>query len=389
MGERRGMNHTHLKNRNRGLVLQWIAAEQNISRLDIARQTGLTKMTITNLVGELIEQGYVTERNATATAAVGRNPVMLDIAPHAPKAVGLYISRDTVTVILTDFKLQVLFSRALFLQNETAESLTQKLLTLTEMALSRTKDRVFGIGIAAIGPLDLRNRTMLRPTNFFGIKNFPLADQLEETFGLPVYLQNDMDAAALAEKLFGFGRKLDNFLYIGLSNGVGSGIISNGRVYRGGNGFSGEIGHMSIDYTGPRCLCGNRGCLELYINMPAIRQHLQEAVGEPVGYADFAQLEGHPTCHAIFMDMTEKLVAALVGTVNLLDPQFIFIGHEGIWLPDTYIQLLEDTLNSRILSAGHKHIPVARSAFGTQSPLLGSVCAIYHELFTGHDLLTL
>jgi len=78
-----------------------------------------------------------------------------------------------------------------------------------------------------------------------------------------------------------------------------------------------------------------------------------------------------------------------VGTVNLLDPQFLFIGHEGIWLPDSYLTLLEDILNRRILAAGHKYIPVAKAAFGTQSPLLGSVCTILYELFSGHTLRTL
>lgn len=389
MAQRKGINQTHLKTRNRGLVLQLIAAGTDVARPDISRRTGLTKMTITNIVSELIEQGYVEEQNVAATAAVGRNPITLDIAPHAPKTVGLYISRETVTVILADLKLRVLFSRSRFLQNETADSLLDKLSELTEMAVARTADPLLGIGIASIGPLDKRTRTLLNPTNFFGIRDLPLAERLEARFGLPVYLQNDMDAAAMAERLFGHGQQLDNFLYIGLSNGIGSGLISDGRPYRGGSGYSGEIGHISIDHAGPPCGCGSRGCLELYASMPTVLSRLQEAVGEPLTYADLAQLEHHPACVPIFTDITEKLATALVGTVNLLDPQFLFIGHEGIWLPDSYLTLLEDILNRRILAAGHKYIPVAKAAFGTQSPLLGSVCTILYELFSGHTLRTL
>lgn len=389
MGERRGMNHTHLKSRNRGLVLQLIAAGRNFSRPEISRHTGLTKMTITNIVSELMEQGYVTEQDVAVASAVGRKPAILDIAPHAPKAIGLYLSRETVTVILTDLKLQVLFSRSKFLQNETAETLAQKLVELTELAIRHTEDPLLGIGISSIGPLDPISRTLLAPPNFFGLRTFSPADILEERFHLPVYIQNDMDAGALAEKLFGFGQPLDNFLYLGLTNGIGSGLISGGRLYRGGYGYSGEIGHVSIDFAGPLCNCGNRGCLEMYISMPLILKQLQEKVTERITYADFAQLESLPECHAIFQDMTEKLATALVGAINLLNPQHIFIGHEGIWIPDTYLELLEDLINQRILASGHEHIMVTRSAFGTQSPLLGSVCSIYHELFSGHPLRTL
>ena len=385
MAERRGINNTHLKSRNRGLTLQLIAAGQPLSRADITRRIGLTKMTVTNIVAELIADGFVEEKSLAPSSSVGRHAVLLDIAAHAPKAVGVYLSREEVTVILTDLKLQVLFSHSLPLLEETPETLGRKLLTLVYEALHQTNDPVLGIGVASIGPLDKKERLLLNPTNFFGIRQFPIAALLEEGFHLPVSLQNDMNAAALAEKLYGLGRPLDTFLYLGIANGIGSGIISGGRLYRDSNGFSGEIGHTCLNFDGPLCSCGNRGCLETYISMPVILDRLREASGQNVFPDDFEQLMETPACDAVFRDVTEKLAIALTGAVNLLDPQCVIIGHEGAMLPELYIRLLEDQLNRRILAAGHEHVLVSKSIFGSRAPLLGSVCGLYDDLFSGRN----
>lgn len=384
MSERQGMNNTHLKNRNRGLTLQLIASGQQLSRADISKRIGLTKMTVTNIVNELIAAGYVEEKNIAEKSAVGRNPVLLDIAPHAPKALGVYLSRESISVILTDLKLQVLDSRTSKLRDETNESLKKKLLRLIHKVAASTSDPLIGIGVSTIGPLDANNRILLNPTNFFGISNFPIAAILEKTFELPIFVNNDMNAAALAERLYGFGRPLENFIYLGLSNGVGSGIISGGHLFRDNNGSVGEIGHTCINFQGPACTCGNRGCLEAYVNMPVILEKLKQASGlEKITYDDFTLLMRHPDGDAIFQDMVEKLSVALVNVVNLLDPQCIIIGHEGTYLPELYVKKLELLVNAHILSAGYKQVLIIKSIFGQDAPLYGSVCCIFQEIFAG------
>lgn len=224
MGERRGMNNTHLKNRNRGLVLQLIACEGPLPRVEIARRVGLTKMAVSNIVSELIAEGYVEEcGTAEASAAVGRSPTLLRIASGAPGAIGVYLSRDSLSVILADMTCRILLKHTVSLAGETRESLTQKLLAAVAQVRQASPIPLLGIGISTIGPLDAANRLMLKPLRFFGISHYPIAAILEESSGLPAYLENDMNAAALAERLYGVGRRLDHFLYIGLSDGVGAG----------------------------------------------------------------------------------------------------------------------------------------------------------------------
>lgn len=383
MAVRQGINSAHLKSRNRGLVLQQIASG-SISRAAIARQIGLTKMTVTNLVGELIEAGVVQEKAAAGGTAVGRSPVPLAVAPHAPKVAGLYIARETAGMILTDLQLRVLASRTVPLAEETADTLRGKLFRLTDEALRAAGgDPVAGIGVSAIGPLDPHNGVLLRPTAFFGITDFPVAALLAERYALPVRVLNDMNAAALAEKLFGAGRELDNFLYVGISNGIGAGIISGGRLYRDTSGYAGEIGHMCINFDGPVCTCGSRGCLETYANMPVLLARLRQAVGKPVSTADFAALEGDPACAAVFRDTADKLAAALVNAANLFDPQCIFLGHEAVFLPQSCLARIAVLLERRTLAAGYQKIPLRLSAFREKAPLLGSAAAILSEIFSG------
>ena len=174
------MNNTHLKNRNRGLVLQLIACEGPLPRVEIARRVGLTKMAVSNIVSELIAEGYVEEcGTAEASAAVGRSPTLLRIASGAPGAIGVYLSRDSLSVILADMTCRILLKHTVSLAGETRESLTQKLLAAVAQVRQASPIPLLGIGISTIGPLDAANRLMLKPLRFFGISHYPIAAILE------------------------------------------------------------------------------------------------------------------------------------------------------------------------------------------------------------------
>ena len=388
MSERKGLNNTHLKHQNRGMVLQLIT-NAPLSRADITKRMGLTKMAITNIVSELIADGYITETETEEKNSVGRNPVLLDVSPKAPIAAGIYISRNKICVLLSDIKLRVLYMDKKELANENSESITEKIFSLLDTAFAFAAKhhpgvRILGIGISSSGPLDSKDGIILHPTDFFGIANLPIQSLLQRRYQLPVILYNDMDASAIAENQYGVGRMYDSFMYLGITNGIGSGIIINRRLYHSGGVSGGEIGHICIDYNGPACSCGNRGCLETYANAPVVLNKLAEAIGSTqIHYSDFERLSKNPACHAILSDMTEKLTVALINAVNLLDPQCVIIGHEGAFLPSPYLEQLENTLNRRILGAGYRHIPVIRSHFINRAPLVGSVSLIFEQLFGG------
>lgn len=388
MGIRKGYNNTHLKYRNRGIVLQLIANEP-MSRIDITKRMGLTRMAISNIVGELITENYILEGDTEENAQVGRNPILLDVAPGSPLAAGIYIARSSVSAILTDIRLSAIYIDEIPLENETADSLKEKICLLLDRLFAykdeKMKDRkVLGIGISSIGPFDPKAGEILNPIDFFSISNLPLKEFLEQRYRLPVFAENDMNASALAEHLHGNARNCDNFLYLGITNGIGAGILVNGRLYGAESVSVGEIGHMCINFDGPLCSCGNKGCLETYATIPVILKKLEEASGkEGLTPTDFELLAENEACKPIFDELTNTLAIALINAVNLLDPERIVIGHEGVFLPASCFEELQKKVEGRILSSGYKSISVLPSAFSLGAPLYGGAAAILSRLFEG------
>ncbi len=388
MSERKGYNNTHLKYRNRGIVLQLIANEP-LSRIDITRKMGLTRMAITNIVTELIEDGYIEEGATKEKAQVGRNPILLDITNRSPLAAGIYVARSTVYAILTDIRLNALYIDEIPLKDETVDSLKEKICLLLDRLMAYRDEKlsertILGIGVSAIGPLDPQKGEILNPKDFFSIEHLPLRSFLEERYRLPVFAENDMNASALAEHLQGSGRDYDNFFYLGIADGIGGGIVVERNIY-GRNSISvGEIGHMCINFDGPLCSCGNKGCLETYATMPIIMERLKKASGrEHIALTDFEELAEDERCDEVFSDVTEKLAYALTNTVNLLDPQCIVVGNEGVFLPEKYLKALQSKIESRILCTGYKSVPVRPSAFTLGAPLYGSAAVVLARLFAG------
>lgn len=382
---KKGMNNNHLKNSNRGLILKLIASQNEYSRADITGMVNLTKMTVSNIVNDFIETGFVVESKKTENNTVGRNPITLSISPTAPKIIGLYISRNSLHCVLSSLSLDIIHQTEMPLCNETPDTLDQKIVSIIKTILSYTSDSILGLGISAIGPLDIKTGRILNPTNFFGISNYPVQALIEREFKIPCLLNNDMNACALTELYYGAGQDWSHFLYVGISNGIGSGIITDGKLYQNNSPYAGELGHMVIEFDGPLCSCGRRGCLEAYINMPSILNKIRDITEKPeLTYADLPAFGADPKCRPLFQDISEKLTCALVNTVNLLDPQGIIIGHEGAYLPAEYISKIEEVINQDILAVGHRHITVRTSSLKLKAPLLGGVCLVLDQLFSGN-----
>ena len=258
MTKKTGMNNQNLKYQNRGLLLRLLCTHDGVSRIQLAQRTGLTKMTVSNIIAGLMEQDYVVERAPERNAGVGRNPIILDISPGAPKVLGVQLGREGVTAVLFDLKLRILKKEEEPFAQENTDSILQKLFRAVDR-IRIQESNILGRGVSGVGPLDGGSGVVLNPPNLFGVSNLPLRRLLSNHMGLPVELNNDMNCAALGEKLFGAGREFHNFLYVGLSTGIGSGIIENDGLYQNSSGFAGELGHTSIDCNGPECGTGNRG----------------------------------------------------------------------------------------------------------------------------------
>ena len=360
--------------------MRLLCTHDGVSRIQLAQRTGLTKMTVSNIIAGLMEQDYVVERAPERNAGVGRNPIILDISPGAPKVLGVQLGREGVTAVLFDLKLRILKKEEEPFAQENTDSILQKLFRAVDR-IRIQESNILGCGVSVVGPLDVGSGVVLNPPNFFGVSNLPLRRLLSNHMGLPVELNNDMNCAALGEKLFGAGREFHNFLYVGLSTGIGSGIIENDGLYQNSSGFAGELGHTSIDCNGPECGCGNRGCLEEYVGMPVIEARLREATGQAGDFASFCAQTEDPHVDVVLSDIIEKITRALVNAVNLLNPQAILVGHNGTHLPARYLEQMERELNRRKFSQDYLKIRVKKSRFGMDSSLYGSGCLALRQLF--------
>lgn len=380
----RGMNGSDVKRKNRGLLLKNIALGKGNSRIELATLTGLTKMTVGNIAQELISMGLVTENGPIYSGAAGPAPTMLRIAHSAKKIIGIYISRDALVFSLGELTGEIIFKKQVNLNNETTESITEKLITGVDAAMTYAGYKVIAIGVAMIGPIDDAGSIVDSP-NFFNIARLPVKAILQEHFPYPVVIYNDISAAAVAEQLLGNG-KYSDFVFIGTSNGLGAGIIHGGELLQSGNGFVGEFGHITVDINGPKCPCGNVGCLETYASVNRLIKRLSAICGLPVTPNEFQRLSANAECDAVFRDTADKLAAGMLTLTNLLRPEAFIIGYDGYFIPDKYLNYVEQYLNKlRFLKQGSP-IAVHKAFFHSESAVYGSIACVLREIFNGEIL---
>ncbi|MCX7842361.1 MAG: ROK family transcriptional regulator [Clostridia bacterium] len=394
-------NLSTIKNNNRSLILRVLNAMGQVSRADLARITGLTKTSITNIAGELIKEGLVYE-TGTADSPSGRKPIMLNLNEQALNAIGVYISRDFVYTNIANLKGKVMMEEKLSLDfTENEHSLLSKIFSsierlLADSAVERTK--ILGAGVASIGPLNIKEGIILDPPNFRGLRSIHIVNALEERFGLKVFLDNDMNASAIAEKLFGNAKNVSNFIYIGITNGIGAGIFLNNEIFRGLNGFAGEIGHTTVDMRGERCPCGNLGCLELYASIPNAVNEVKASTGNGAS-GSFTQTEnitwsgivdaakaGDRLCIRVIDKLTYYISVGIVNTVNSFDPETIFLGHDIALAGELVLKPLNDMVNRSFMFRNSEHVNIELSKFGVYSPCIGAPAIVLNKFFAGQLL---
>lgn len=386
MEKRKGINNEDLKKRNRGLILQLIATGEANTRMSLTRKSGLTKMSVTNIMDEFLEKNLVQEGEKEYQEVQGRNPATLEISSKAPKIIGLLINREYLAVVLCDFGLHVQKKKRISLIKDAKKNFLTYLYELVDEMMAG-EENVLGIGVASIGPLDVEQGMILNPPRFHGIKNVPIKDILQEKYGLPVFLDHQYNSAARAEKLFGYGRDVTSFVFVGITNGIGAGIYVDGKILQSPGGLGSELGHMSIDYHGIPCECGNRGCVENYASVNVICEKAEAILGRSVEFSECCALYLESEIDKILTDAVEKLCVCLVSVVNLINPEIIFLGHESVELPDCYIEKMEQIINGRKLSTEYSKVKVMKASFGKEQQLVGAVCNVLNPIFGGKMLL--
>jgi glucokinase len=255
-------------------------------------------------------------------------------------------------------------------------------------ACPEARRAVTGIGLCAPGPLDPNTGVVLNPPNVPCWRGFPLAAETERRFSVPAKLDNDANAAALAEYLWGAGRGYANLFYATLGTGIGAGIILDGKILHGRTGGAAEGGHITIDYRGPRCACGKFGCIEAFASGPAIALRargkleddpssrvlslsgaIEHVRAEHVGQAF---REGDALARQV-LEETAFLLTVWLGTiVDLLEPECIVVGGGVAELMSPFFDEISRTLPKWAINQRANEIPIVMARYGADAGIAGA-----------------
>jgi glucokinase len=262
----------------------------------------------------------------------------------------------------------------------------------------KARTLIHGIGICSPGPLDPKTGTVINPPNLPCWRNFPLAAEIEGVYSVPVKVENDANAAALAEAYWGAGRGYRHIFYAGIGTGIGTGIVFDRRIYNGRTGAAAEGGHMSIDYRGPRCGCGKPGCIEVLAAGPAIarraRAKLASAKGTRSSISDLAKGDidavtsemvgqayaaGDPLAKETLQETVQLLSLWLSNIVDLLEPDAVIIGGGVAAMLSSFFGDISKGLAEYCINSRCQEIPLLRAHYGIDSGIAGgaALCAEY------------
>ena len=397
-----GRNLSDIRLINRSVIFRTVREAGTISRSDLARQTGLNPATITHITRELLNQGLIIEAGPGKSRG-GRRTALLQINAQHAYIIAVRLSRHNIQSILTDLNLENVIRRMI-----TSSSLTHPadisipaMFDLIESMILESgldRNKILGIGICAPGPLDAHKGILYEPPNFPGWPRTPIREIFETKLGFPTFLDNDANAAALAEKLFGCAKDLENYVYILIEDGVGGGVMINGDIYRGEFDVAGEIGHMTIEINGPQCDCGNYGCLELYISPDSVEDRVRQAIlnGRSSLVEDLVQgdldkisfdlivqaaLESDAVAVDAIQIFTDALTVGIVNVINSFDPEAVLLGGKiGVAKELIYEQLKQQTFQ-RLMPRGEKITNIYFSELNSDAPIIGAFSLVLQELF--------
>lgn len=396
-----GENLQSIRTTNRSLVFDAINTVGVVSRSELAEITGLSASTITNITSEFLKVGLIEEIGHQKSSG-GRRRTLLRVNRGFGYIIGLQISRTEVhcAVVALDGSIVKLGVRKSSLTESTDVSIPNIIALIRETVCTSDVewDKIRGIGVGAPGPLDASTGVIVCPPNFPRWENVPITSILEAEFGVQTYLGNEVNLCALAERRYGLAQGVDDFIYITIEAGIGAGIFTGGRLCRGVGKLVGGFGHTSIAFDGPRCSCGNYGCLEVYATEPAILSRTRQRLlsGEESRINDMlngnmgmlttatirdAAKQGDRLALDIIDSTCRMLGIGIVNLINLYNPDLVILGYglPQVW-GNEMLERVSKTIELCAMKPSLKNFRLKLSRLGETAVVRGAATMVLNEL---------
>lgn len=363
------------------IVFSVIRQTAPVPRIDIARITGLSPATVTSITADLISSGLIQEVPADAQPATqkrGRPRVNLKIRGAAHRVAGMKLSDKSITVTILDFAGETIadYSASSDVAIRSAAGTIRYLENTLDAALASAGMRrsdISGVGIGIPGFIDTPTGHVHWSPNITE-RDLPLQSMLCQTLGIPVFIDNDANLVAIAEQRFGLGKQARNFIVVSVEQGVGMGIVIDGKLYRGTRGRGAELGHTKVHLDGALCRCGQRGCLEAYVGDYALLREANTTMdlGKKAG-AEF-QIEvllqnakaGNELAQSIIRRAGRMFSMGLANVVNIFAPELIILSGERMQYDFLYNDEMIDEMKKSIVRAGGPPPEVRVHKWGNQ-----------------------
>ena len=349
----------HNRLHNRSLILQTLFHDGSMSRADLARETGLTRVTVSDLVNELTGEGIVADIGTRDGTRVGKPATLVDIQPNVMHIISLDLSNDERFVgVVVNLRGQVLHRAESYVEGKTGEDAVALVLDLARRLTELATVPILGIGIGSPGIVDDRGVIQEAPNlGWFGVD---LGARVAAEQGVPVHVGNDANAAALGVHTFheASGHSL---MVVTIEHGVGAGLIIGGALVAGDQFAAGEIGHLIVDEDGELCVCGRHGCLEVSLAAPHLRDRLRASTADRT---------------TILADAGRSLGIALAPVISALNLNDVVLCGPTDLLDGPLIEAARETIGRRTLSAVSNGLDMRMAKGGEDLRLLGAAVLV-------------
>jgi glucokinase-like ROK family protein len=364
-------------------VVRAVRLAGSLTQAEIARSTGLSAATVSNIVRELRDNGTV---QVTPTSSGGRRARSVALSGDAGIVVGVDFGHSHLRVAVGNLAHQVLAEQSEPIDVDAsasqgfdrAEQLVARLVESTGIS----REKVLGVGLGVPGPIDVESGALGSTAILPGWSGINPRQEMSDRLGVPVQVDNDANLGALGELVCGGGRGVKDLAYIKVASGVGAGLVIDGRIYRGPGGTAGEIGHITLDESGPVCRCGNRGCLETFTAARYVLELLRGSHGEGLTVPRMVQLarEGDPGCRRVTGDVGRHIGMGVASLCNLLNPSRIVLGGDLAEAGELVLGPIRESVSRYAISSAAQRLSVVPGALGARAEVLGALALVLSEM---------